>query len=244
MIPLVMGAMLLQAVPAALPPVAVPWGVGESFDFDGKYLIFSPGGATMTVVGIDTVRGVPSWHFKLTMHVSVPFFKNNSDLESWTTMNPFVSRRFVHVVTENGKQISNDDFHIFGDSGFFRNHGESLTKPTPKQPLDDLAFVYYIRTMELKAGAKYLVPRYFRDDHNPVEVEVIGHDTLNMPDGSRCFCWVLHPIVDEPNGLFSRKADARLWLTDDGLRIPVQIRSEIGGPGVLTLKLRKITRPH
>ncbi|MGH7593413.1 MAG: DUF3108 domain-containing protein [Gemmatimonadales bacterium] len=244
MIPLVVTAVLLQAIPTAAPPAPVPWGVGESFEYDGKYLVFKPGGATMSVVGIDTVRGVPSWHFKLTMHVSIPFYKNDSDLESWTGVSDFVSRRFVHVITENGKRISNDDFNIFGDSGFFRNHSESLTRPTPPQPLDDLAFVYYIRAMDLRAGGKYLVPRYFRNDRNPVEVDVIGHDSLEMPDGSRCFCWVLHPVVDEPNGLFSRKNDARLWLTDDGLRIPVQIRSNIGGPSALTLKLRKITRPH
>jgi hypothetical protein len=242
-IPFVVGAMLLQTIPA-VPARAVPWRVGESFEYDGKYMFFTPGGATLSVVGIETVGGVPSWHFKLSMHVSVPLYKNVSDLESWTAVNPFVSSRFVHVINENGKQISNDDFHIFGDSGFFRNRQDAATKPTPKDPLDDLAFVYYIRTMELKTGGKYAVPRYFREDHNPVEVEVIGHDSLEMPDGSRCYCWVLHPVVDEPNGLFSRKNDARLWLTDDGLRIPVQIRSSIGGPGTLTLKLRKITRPH
>jgi hypothetical protein len=242
-IPFVVGAVLLQAIPA-VSARTVPWSVGESFEYDGKYLLFSPGGATMTVVGIDTVSGVPAWHFKLTMHVKVPFYKNDSDLESWTEVNPFVSHRFVHVIVENGKQISNDDFHIFGDSGFYRNHQAPATSPTPRQPLDDLAFVYYIRTMELKTGDKYTVPRYFRADHNPVEVDVIGHDSLEMPDGSRCYCWVLHPVVDEPNGLFSRKNDARLWLTDDGLRIPVQIRSHVLGPTALTLKLRKITRPH
>ena len=243
MIPLIIAAAMLQTAPRVAPAREVPWRVGESFDYDGKYLFLKPGGATMTVVGIDTVRGVPSWHFKLTMHVSVPLYRNNSDLESWTAVNTFISRRFVHVVNENGKQLANDDFQIFGDSGFFRNHSDVQTRPTPSQPLDDLAFVYYIRTLDLKAGGKYVVPRYFREDHNPVEVDVIGHDTLNMPDGSRCYCWLLHPVVDEPGGLFSRKSDARLWLTDDGLRIPVQIRSDIGF-GAVTLKLRKITRPH
>ena len=162
MIPFVVGAVLLQAIPAVAART-VPWRVGESFEYDGKYMIFTPGGATLSVVGIETVGGVPSWHFKLSMHVSVPLYKNVSDLESWTAVNPFVSSRFVHVINENGKQISNDDFHIFGDSGFYRNRQDSVTRPTPKDPLDDLAFVYYIRTMELKTGGKYTVPRYFRD---------------------------------------------------------------------------------
>lgn len=244
MIPfVVLGVLLAQGVRTTPEPAGVPWRVGESFDYDGKWMFLKPGGATMTVVGIDTIRGTPSWHFKLTMHVSVPLYKNTSDLESWTAVRTFDSRRFVHVVNENGKQLANDDFQIFGDSGFFRNHSEAKTKPTPSQPLDDLAFVYYLRTMELRVGDKYSIPRYFRADHNPVEVDVIGHDSIEMPDGSRCYCWLLHPVVDEPGGMFSRKSNARIWLTDDGLRIPVQIRSDIGF-GAVTLKLRKITRPH
>ena len=244
MIPAVVGALLLQAMPGISPPRPVPFRVGESFEYRGYHNLYPFGGvgsATMTVVGIDTVDGEPSWHFRLTTQVSVPLFKNTSALESWTTVRDFISRRFVHHIIENGKQLANDDFHIHGDSGFYRNHNDSLTKPTPRNPLDDLAFVYYIRAMDLHVDSVYTIPRYFRTDHNPVIVTVVGHDSIEMPDGSRCYCWLLHPVVDEPGGLFSRKSQAQLWLTDDGLRIPVQIKSKIS-VGTVTLKLRKIIR--
>ena len=81
MIPfVVLGILLAQETRPTAPAPAVPWRVGESFEYDGKWMFLKPGGATMTVVGVDTVRGVASWHFKLTMHVSVPLYKNNSDL--------------------------------------------------------------------------------------------------------------------------------------------------------------------
>lgn len=241
MMPLVISALLLQAVAGPPTSPAVPFAAGETLEYSGRYLMLSPGGATMRVVGVDTVEGVPDWHFKLTMNVSVPFYKNHSDLESWTGVNDFISHRFLHAVTENGKQISNDDFHIFSDSGYYRNHNDTATRRTPKRALDDLAFIYYLRMMTFKQDSTYRIPRYFRDDHNPVLVTVIGHDTLDMPDGSRRSCWLLHPIVDEPGGMFSRKANAKIWLTDDGVRIPVQIQSDFG-PTHLTLRLKKVSK--
>jgi hypothetical protein len=236
MIPFVVGAALLQTVAAA----PVPFAVGETYEYSAHYLLTSVGGTTMTVVGIDTVRGQPSWHLLLTTKISVLWYKNDSRLESWTSVKDFVSRRFIHVVNENGKQYSNDDFQIHGDSGFFRNHADTLTKPTPHDALDDLAFIYYIRTMDFKDGETYQLRKYFQQDHNPVIVTVLGHDTLEMPDGSRRRCWVVGLLMND-SGMFSKKADAKLWLSDDGVRIPMQIKSHYG-PATVILSLKRISR--
>jgi hypothetical protein len=54
---------------------------------------------------------------------------------------------------------------------------------------------------------------------------------------------VLHPIINaDKNGMFAPRADARIWLTDDARRIPVQIRSKLGF-GTVTLKIRSMTIP-
>jgi hypothetical protein len=237
-IPFALGGVLLHALISAPPQ---PFAVGEVLQYSGRWsgLPFDVGGATLSVVDIDTTLGTPTWHFKLTTEVSTFVYKNKTTLESWTGVHDFVSRRFVHLIHENGKQLADDDFHIHGDSGYYRNHRDTLTRPTPKQPLDDLAFMYFIRGMDLKVGTTVQIPRYFRQDHNPVEVTVLGIETLQLPNGYRTRCLVIHPVVDEPNGLFSRKADAKLWLTDDGLRIPVQIHSSVG-VGSVTLKLKQI----
>lgn len=240
MIPFVVGAMLLQTM-RATPPAPVPFAVGELLEFSGSYLFASPGSATMTVVGVDTVSGVARWHFSLGLDVDFAWFHNRTKLESWTGVNDFASRRFVHWIKEGGRQIADDDFQIFGDSGFYRNRSDTLKKRTPRLPLDDLAFIYFLRTMDFKKDSVYRLPRYFRDDHNPVEVTVMGHDSVEMPDGSRRSCWLLRPIVDEPGGLFARGKNAKLWITDDGVRVPVKIESDFG-PSHLTLKLKRISK--
>ena len=242
MMPLVVSALLLQAVAATPKAPAVPFAVGETLEYGGRWSGYPFGdvaSATMKVLGVDDMRGTPSWHFMLTTRIDALFFHNHTELESWTGVDDFVSRRFIHKVNERGKQLSDDDFSIYGDSGFYRNRSDTITHRTPRLPLDDVAFIYFLRTMALTPGRTYKLARYFRDDHNPVEVTVIGHDTLDMPDGSRRSCWVIHPVVDEPNGMFARKANARIWLSDDGVRLPVQIVSDLG-IGHVTLKLKSV----
>lgn len=237
MIPLVIGAMMLQ-MQAPQRPMPVPFRVGEAFEYGGKWKFFSVGGITMKVAGIDTVRGVPSWHFTLAMQVNFTFYHQHTELASWTGIDDFTSRRFVHVVDDR-----HDDFTIFPDSGFYRNVNDTTRHKTPHDALDDLAFIYFLRTIPLKAGGHYEFNRYYREEHNPVIVDVVGRELVDMPDGTRSPCWILHPIVDEPHGMFDRDHDARIWITDDGRRIPVQIRSSYPVAGAITLKLRAVTMP-
>ena len=47
----------------------------------------------------------------------------------------------------------------------------------PPDPLDELAFLYYLRTAPLKVGATYSISRYFKTGYNPVQVRVTGRET-------------------------------------------------------------------
>jgi hypothetical protein len=49
---------------------------------------------------------------------------------------------------------------------------------------------------------------------------------------------VLNPVVGDK--MFAPRADARLWITDDARRLPVQIRSRLPY-GTITLSLKKMT---
>jgi hypothetical protein len=245
MIPAPLAAVMLHTARLARESRRVPFAVGEVLEYGGKYnltpFLGNVGSGTLTVVGIDTLHGVPAWHFRLSTQVqALGLYKNVTLLESWTAVSPFESMRFVHKVNENGHQYSDDDFHIWPDSGFFRNHDDSVTHATPADPLDDLAFLYYIRSMDFKTGAVYRIPRYFHADKNPVVLTVLGREWVDMPDGSRRQCWVVHPLVNDNNGIFSAKADTRVWISDDGVRVPVQLKFAVH-PGTVTLQLRKIS---
>lgn len=227
----------LQAAPAD-PPVSYPFGVGERFEYSARYGVLNVGAATIQVVSVDTVRGQPAFRFRYTLDATALFFKINSVLESWTSVSDFHSLRFRQDSRENNKQYLKE-YEIFPDSGYYRQQGATATMPTPADPLDDASILYYVRVAPLVLGKTVKLSRYFRPEVNPVLIRVLKRETLQLPDGTKVPCLVLNPVVGT-RGLFGNRTDARLWITDDVRRIPVQIRSrQPFGP--VTLKLEKIT---
>jgi hypothetical protein len=242
-------AVLLQASSVTIPATSrmsgVPFAVGEVLEYRGKFGFIPAGAATLSVLPSDTIRGVPSWKFSLTSGIKVNAgifrFENSTTLLSWTGIDDFISRRFTKRLEENGK-VRNEDFRIQPDSGFFRRNSDP-PKPTSKAPLDDVAFIYFMRTTPLELKKTYRYDRYFRSEKNPVTVEVLKREEMEMPDGTKVKCLVLHPVVDEANGMFSKTSDARLWLTDDARRIPVRIETTYNF-GTVALVLKSVTLPH
>jgi len=230
----------IQAVTSG-SPTPVPFGVGERFEYGAKWSGFSVGSATIEVSGIDTLRGKPVYHFQYTMEASAPLglYHLNSTLQSWTTTDGLHSLRFRQDNKENSRDFSRV-FEIFPDSSSYRQMEPDPLQAQPGvgEPLDDASVLFFLRSMTLEVGQTYRLNRYFRADRNPIVVKVIKQERLELPDGTKVDCLVLNPVVGE-RGLFGPRSDARLWLTNDPRRIPVQIRSTYPW-GTVTMRLQRM----
>jgi hypothetical protein len=233
-----------DALQPALAPdttaVAVPFAVGERLVYAAHMGVFSVGEATMEVAGLDTVRGVESLHFRFHIEGGALWYHLDQTLESWVGRADFRSRRFSNRTEEKGKRWQRD-FDIFPDSGFYREAGRDSTHATVADPLDDAAFLYWIRTVPLKIGQRYEFRRYFRVERNPVIVEVLGRDRVNVA-GHKWNAIVLRPTIPNGGGIFAEKAEARLWLSDDRDRIVLGLQSKFSF-GHMTLKLKEYAVP-
>jgi len=236
-------AVVLIALQTAIAdPVPVPdrpFSVGERFDYVAKMGMLKLGSASIEVVRIDTVRGHPAWYFKFGLTGGAAVFKIASTLESWTSLEDFHSLRFRRDSKENSKRYLRE-YEIFADSGYYRQRQATATAPTTAEPLDDASLLYFIRITPLVVGQSYKVARHFMPELNPIVVNVLKRETVALPDGSKVPALVLNPVVGKESGLFSQRADARIWITDDPRRIPVQIRSAQSW-GTITLRLDKMT---
>jgi uncharacterized protein DUF3108/glycosyl transferase family 2 len=238
-------ARTLPPTPAAAPapapapppqPLAVPFPVGERLVYGARYGPFSVGTATMQVAGIDTVRGVESVHFVFLIDGGALWYHIHQNLESWVGRRDFHSRRFLNQTEEKGKSWERR-FEIYPDSGFYREAGHDTTVATVADPLDDAAFLYWIRTVPLEVGKKYEYNRYFRPERNPVIVEVLKREKVGAA-GRKWNTIVVRPRIPNGGGIFAEKADARMWLSDDSLRVMVALQSNFSF-GQVTLKLKE-----
>lgn len=244
--PALAAALLLQAAAATPPavatsPPAYPFAVGERLVFSAKLGIVSLGEGTVEVARIDTVRGVDAFIFRFTLAGGVPFYSLDDTLESWTGVQDLLSRRFVQRQFEGGK-LRFRHYEIYPDSGLWRESEKKRSGPASAYPIDDAAFLYFVRVMPLEVGKTYEYDRYFKKEMNPVVLKVHKREEMELPDGTRVQCLVVQPIVGEKGSLFGRQSDTRVWLTDDERRIPVQIRIRFPF-GVITMRLKQIELP-
>jgi hypothetical protein len=188
----------------------------------------------MQVVGIDTIRGEPTLHFRFLIESSTNIYRMHDQMDSWVGLKDFASRRYVFDQIE-GRTARKNSYDIFPDSGYYRHNGTDSVLKTSPQPLDDAAFFYFTRSLDF-AESHYAFNRYFRPDKNPVVLNVVGRDTIEVPAG-RFPTIVVHPVI-QGGGVFKEAADARMWLSDDSSHVVVQMRTRFSF-GTLTLRLVK-----
>jgi len=219
---------------------AVPFPVGERLSFNAKYGIFNVGSAAMEVMGIDTVHNVEAVHIRFRISGGALWYHLDQTIESWVGRYDFRSRRFSSVQDERDRHRERQ-YEIFPDSGFYREVGRDTTFATVLEPLDDAAFLYWIRTVPLDVGKKYEYARYFRPDRNPVIIEVVRRERVSVA-GKKWRALVVRPKIPQARGIFAEKSETLIWLSDDAQRLVLAIQSNFSF-GQVTLKLKDYVVP-
>ena len=215
------------------PILHVPFAPGERLEYEVKFGLFRVGRATMDVLGIDTVRGVPTYHVVFAINGRALFYTMSDTLESWFSVENLTSRRFVQNNNENGSRYVHH-YEIHPDAGYFLQDGKD-SLPTTHDPLDDASFFYFARSIPLQVGSTYAFDRYFKPDRNPVTLTVLSEDSVDTPAG-RFAAIAIRPVF-KSRGLFAEGGRAEVYLAADSTRIPLVIRSHMV-VGSLTMSLR------
>jgi hypothetical protein len=219
-----------QSPPGSSPP-AYPFAVGEHLEYAATVGMVPVGSATMVVNAMATEQGHQAFVFAATGEARPLGLKFGAELTSYVGVEPFNSLRF-HRKLIQGSSINDAQFQIVPDSSRYRQIGDPRDWVAPSNPLDELAFLYYLRTARLQPGATYSVSRYFQTGYNPVQVRVTGRETRTLPDGKSA------PVLTLE--VTSRGNLVTLALTDDARRLPVEIDLPLPF-GRVTLVLSKVS---
>lgn len=231
---------------AARSYTPVPFGVGERMSYEVSVRALGKiGNGRIEVEGIDTIRGQETYRLGLQIKGGVPFAHVNDIYTSWLDMDELISRRFIQDVDEvNYERKRTIDFFpserqwravIERPSKDGRSRKEETGEMPTNIPLDDLSFVFYARTLPLEIGKTYTLPRYFKDEGNPVTIKVLRRQTISVKTGTYQTI-VVQPII-RTKGLFSEGGQAEIYFTDDDKRIPVMINVGLDVPIINKMKL-------
>lgn len=211
----------------------VPFGPGETMTYRAKWGVFGTvGNGALTVEGVDTIRGQPSYRLGFRINGRVAFFSIADTLRSWLDTDGLFAHRFEK--RQNGSYEADKLYEFYPAQGRW----ERVDKPSEngdlptEQPLDDVSFLYFVRTLPLEVGETYTLPRYFKEDGNPVTIKVLRRERVKVPAGEFDTI-VVQPII-QTDGLFSEGGEAEVWFTDDARRILVKLQAKMS---VGTLKM-------
>jgi Protein of unknown function (DUF3108) len=217
----------------------VPFGPGEFVEYSVKVGPFNVGGGYMAIDTVETIQGFPSYLFHWGIRGSVLFgaAKIDDDYRSWMDTESLLTRRYIKDVKQ-GDYVRRKHYEMYPEELVWELVGEDASGDLASAlPLDEISFVYFLRTLDLEVGKTISFNRYFKEDGNPVRIEVLRRDTRST-DAGEFNTIVVRPVIPGAS-LFDEDARAEIHLSDDENRYVVFMKSETGILGMslsMTLK--------
>lgn len=108
---------------------------------------------------------------------------------------------------------------------FKKDKDDPVEVSVPPAVQDAFSSLYYLRTKNLVVGEKVII-EVFEDKKNwQVEVNILKKERIKIYSGE------VDTILVKPllkyEGIFQRKGDVYIWLTDDDKKIPVQVKTKV-----------------
>lgn len=91
---------------------------------------------------------------------------------------------------------------------------------------DIMSGFYYMRTQRLNIGESVHINIFDSNKFYQAEVQVLRREKIRLSDDTEIDSVVVKPIL-KSEGLFQNKGDISIWLTDDEIKLPVRVETEV-----------------
>lgn len=211
----------------------VPFRVGERLTYQARVNFLHAGAATMSIDGVEDIRGHSTYHSVFDIRGRVLWFHVDDHSESWFDPATMISYRQVQHIDES-RYKADRVYEFYPERRVYVRNGQE--GQSVANPLDENAFIYFMRTIPLEVGKTYTFARYYHRDRNPIVLAVERREHIKVPAGE-FDALVLKPTI-KSNGLFSESRDTEVWLADDSSRTLLRLKSKLP-VGTLYLELKQ-----
>lgn len=222
------------AAASAQSPTQLPFAPGEKFEYEGRVHVGVSGHGTLRVDGPSELRGTTVWTLHSDMEGKLGFLRASDRAVSWIDPVHMSSLRYTarerHLLAKH-----DDDVTIFPSEKRWSAEDGAEGPLVSDQPLDELSFLYYLRTLPLADEAEVTVSRHFDAARNPTIVRVVGREDIEVGAGK------FHAVIVEMRVRDARRYKGegiiRIHLSDDSCRLILRIESNMPDAGKATLAL-------
>jgi hypothetical protein len=233
---------LVSAIPSGAQIGQLPFDSGERLRYRvsvGK--MGAVGDGEMRVDGPVDVRGTETLVLRSEIHARFGFVTKTEVAESWIDPTRMAALRYTKRTHGTFTRDDEQSVELFpNDQRWEDKQGRRGQSPT-SAPLDELSFIYYLRTLPLTSDTADRVVRHYDPARNPITIRVLGRDTVRTKAGTFPTIFVEMRVKDPRR--YGGEGVIRLHLSDDCYRYPVRIESTVPIFGATVLTLESYTRP-
>jgi len=212
----------------------LPFAPGEKFEYSGRVHVGVAGRGTLRVDGPSQLRGTTVWTLHSDMEGKLGFLKASNRAVSWIDPVHMSALRYTsrerHVLARH-----DDDISMFASDKRWTAEGGGEGPLVSDQPLDELSFLYFLRTLPLADEAELSVSRHFDAARNPTVVRVVGREEIEV--GAGRFRAVVVEMRVRDARRYKGEGVIRIHLSDDACRLILRLESDMPDAGKATLAL-------
>jgi hypothetical protein len=222
----VCSAWILLATAAYCDAPHLPFREGEKLSFSIRYGPVRAGVATLEVREKVDCPGGECFQVVSEARSTMPFslfFEVRDRVESLLDAQEVYTWRYEKDLKEG--HYEKNEVVIFDQVKNTATYPDGKIIEVPARVQDVLTSLYYARTLELAVGASVFIDNHADEKNYPLEVRVLGTETVEVPAGSY-ECFILEPIL-KASGIFQHEGRLTVWMSTDPTRIPVMMKSKV-----------------
>lgn len=242
LVPPLVAPLVAQQRPAAGVTARLPFPVGEALEYSVHVTVGGTvGSGQMRVEGPIAERDVMTYRLVFDMQAGRGPVRATDRTVSWLDPASFSIVRFEkterHPLSRSREDVRIDrarslwvdmEEHEHPETSDWKRLGSS-------QPLDELSFIYFLRTLPLHRDTTFEVSRHFDPLRNPTVIRIMGEELVETPVGifrTR----VIEMDVRDPKR-YRGVGTVRFNIDTADCHVPVRIVSRMPVLGVTTLLL-------
>lgn len=235
-----LAAAALMLVPTLATAQHLPFAVGEELNYRLRVGgVGTVGTGTMRVEGPEDVRGTRTLVLRSEIQSTLRLVSGSDRSASW--LDPVGMRSLRFEKRERSPFTRRDDsIDLFSATREWRAADGSMGRSGTDAPLDELSFIYFIRTLPLVPGASFSFDRHYDPARNPVSVRVTGREQIRVGAGEFT-AFVVEMRVKDPER-YRGTGLIRIHISDGPARLPLQIESAVPRMGTTVLSLESHNR--
>jgi hypothetical protein len=202
--------------------------VGEKLTFSVNYGFITAGIAEWSIPKKKKISGREVYQIDFKVNTVSTFdalYKVRDRYATYLDVEGLFPWRFEQHIREGSYTR---DFSAFFDQRRGKVKTSEGTYDIPPYVHDIVSAFFYVRVLPLDTldlGEKLHLKNFYKDKTYPLDVIYHGKETITVEAGT-FDCIIVEPLVQE-GGLFKHEGGLIVWLSDDNLRVPIKVQTQI-----------------